>query len=165
MKTRQVFSTPVITVAQQVVAAARTAGVDSDDIGLIARSDIEVESIPDHRLDASTDVMPATVRGVGVGGGLGLVAGLVAVAIPAIGLTVAGAGLVTLFGAAVGGWSQALAGSAFPNEVRQKFESEIDAGKILVVIDVEDGLTSAVAEACRRAGATQLPFDRASALQ
>jgi hypothetical protein len=121
-------------------------GVANDDISLIARSDIEMEAIPDNRLDASTDAVPAAVRGVGVGGAIDLVAGIAAVA---------GAGLITLLGAAIGGWSSALAGSSFPNAVRQAFESEIEAGRILVVIDVEHDLAAAVDDVCTRAGATQ----------
>ena len=58
------------------------------------------------------------MRGIGVGGEIGLVAGIAAVAIPTIGITVAGAGLITLLGAAIGGWSSALADSSFPNAVR-----------------------------------------------
>jgi hypothetical protein len=141
--------------ARRVIAAARVVGVANDDISPIARSDIEMEAIPDDRLDASTDAVPAAVRGVGVGGAIDLVAGIAAVAIPAIGITVAGAGLITLLGAAIGGWSSALAGSSFPNAVRQAFESEIEAGRILVVIDVEHDLAAAVDDVCTRAGATQ----------
>lgn len=165
MKTRHVFSTPDLASARRVIAAARALGVANDNISLIARSDIEMETIPDNRLDASTDVVPAAVRGVGVGGAVGLVAGIAAIAIPAIGITVAGAGLITLLGAAIGGWSSALAGSSFPNAVRQTFESEIEAGRILVVIDVERALAAAVDDACTHEGAAQLPFDHPSALE
>ena len=164
MKTRHVFSTPDLITARRVIAAACAIGVADDNIALIARSDIEMEAIPDDRLDASTDMVPAAVRGVGVGAAAGLVAGIAAVAIPAIGITIVGAGLITLLGAAVGGWSSALAGSAFPNSVRQMFESEIEAGRILVVIDAEHNLAAAANDACTRAGATQLPFDEPSAL-
>ncbi len=165
MKTRHVFSTPDLRCAHHVIAAARAGGVSNHDISLIARSDIEMEKIPDGRLDASTDVVPAAMRGMGVGGAVGLLAGIAAVAIPAIGITIAGAGLVTLLGAAMGGWSSALAGSAFPNEVRQRFESEIEDGNILVVVDMGHALAASVDEACKRAGAIRLPFERPSIME
>ena len=61
------------------------------DILLIARSDIELESIPNERKEADTDLMPAALRGAGYGGAAGLLAGLAAVVITPIGLTLAGA--------------------------------------------------------------------------
>lgn len=164
MKNRHVFSAPDLVSAERAIAAVRAAGVADDDIALIARSDIEMDSIPDARLDASTDTVPAALRGTGVGAAAGLVAGIVAVAIPAVGITIAGAGLLTLLGAAVGGWSSALAGAAFPNSVRQAFEAEIQAGRILVVVDAQPDLAPAVDAACRQAGATRLPFDHPSVL-
>lgn len=165
MKKRQVFSTPDVETARRAMAAAKAAGVADEDVSFVARSDIQMESIPDDRLDVSQDTVPAALRGAGAGGAIGLIGGLVAVAIPPIGITVAGAGLVALIAAAVGGWSAALAGSAAPNAVRQKFESEIEAGRVLVVVDVEDDREAELVAAVRGIGAVQLPFDEASALQ
>ena len=82
MKTRHVFSTPNLETAQAALAAAREAGVEDNDLLLVARSDIELESIPDNRQEADTDLMPAALRGAGYGGATGLLAGLVAFAIP-----------------------------------------------------------------------------------
>ena len=164
MRKRHVFSTPDLSVAQRAVDAARAAGVADDCISLIASSDIEMDAIAPDRLDVSTDAVPAAVRGVGAGAVVGLVAGILAVAIPAIGITVAGAGLLTLLGAAVGGWSSALAGASFPNAVRQKFESEVEAGRVLVVVDDEATNVDRLKRAMEAVGATQLPFEETSAL-
>ena len=164
MKTRRVFSTPDLPSARRAMAAARAAGVANDDISLIARSETEMEEIPESRKDVSTDFIPASLRGAGTGGALGLVAGLVAVAIPAMGVTIAGASLITLIGAAVGGWSAALTGSAFPNAVRRKFEEEIEQGKILVIIDDDQQRAAGVDQALVNSGAIQLAFNEPSAL-
>lgn len=102
MKLRRVYSTPDIESAQRVMQAARSAGIDNDALSLIARSDIELEGIPDERKDAKTDFLPAAARGAATGGAAGLVAGLVAIAVPPIGLTIAGAGVMALAGALVG---------------------------------------------------------------
>jgi hypothetical protein len=164
MKNRHVFSTPDVTSARAAIAAARAVGVPDEGIALIARSDIEMDSIPEDRLDASADTMPAALRGAATGGALGLVGGLVAVAIPAIGITVAGVGLIALAAAAVGGWSSALMGSTVPNPVRRQFESEIEAGRVLVVIDDEQERAAQVLAAVEGTGAVALPFEQASAL-
>jgi hypothetical protein len=164
MKTRRVFSTPDMPAANRAIAAARDAGVADENISLIARSDIEMDAVPDDRIDASSDFVPAALRGAGAGGAIGLVAGLVAIAIPPIGITVAGVGLITLVSAAVAGWSAALAGSAVPNHVRRKFEQEIEAGKILVVIDDDARSATRVNAIVANAGAVLLPFDEPSIL-
>lgn len=156
MKQRHVFSTTSITVAHDVIQAARTAGVDDDDIFLIARDDIEMDAIPPHRIDASMDTIPAAVRGAVGGGSAGLIAGLVAVAFPPIGVTVAGIGALTAVGALVGTWSAALFGSGIDNNVRHQYEKEIEAGRILVVIEADDELEQRARGAMVDAGATAL---------
>ncbi|MGN6094242.1 MAG: hypothetical protein ACTHOL_17975, partial [Luteibacter jiangsuensis] len=133
MKTRRVYSTADMAQARRALAAAREAGVPDEDLSLIARHDIELEAIPENRKDEHSDFMPAAVRGVAQGGATGLLAGLVAMAIPPLGITIAGALGVAAAGAAVGAWSGALMGAAVPDPVRRKFEGEIEAGRILVV--------------------------------
>lgn len=161
MKTRHVFSTPDLATAQAAMDAAREAGVHDDDILLIARSDIELESIPNDRKEADTDLMSAALRGAGYGGATGLLAGLLAVAITPIGLTIAGAAAATAAGAMVGCWASALMGSALPDPIRRKFDAHIQQGRILVVIDGDrDLLLQAEARVLRNAvGAELLPFD------
>lgn len=164
MKTRHVFSTPDLSTAEATMAAARAAGVHDDDILLIARSDIELESIPDERKEADTDFAPAALRGAGYGGAAGLLAGLVAVVVTPVGLTLAGAAALTAAGALVGCWASALVGSSLPDPIRAKFDDEIKAGNILVVIDGTKDLIDAATPALTGAGARLLPFESTKAL-
>lgn len=164
MKTRHVFSTPDLDTAQAAMAAARQAGIDDDDLLLIARSDIELDSIPDGRKEADSDFIPAALRGAGYGGATGLLAGLVAVAVTPIGLTVAGIGAVAVAGALVGCWASALVGSSLPDPVRRKFHDEIEAGRILLVIDATKDILDAAEAAITRSGATPLPYEATTAL-
>jgi hypothetical protein len=124
--------------------AARTAvrqlvarGLDEERISLIARHDIELEQIPDRYLDARTDFVPAMARGAALGGTTGVFAGLVAMAIPPLGIAMGGAALIGFFtgGALLGAWSSALVGSSVPDAVRRTFEDEIASGRTLLVID------------------------------
>jgi len=135
MKTRHVFSTPDLPSAKTVMQAARAAGIAQEDISLIARSDVELEATPEQHKEAGSDFFPAALRGVIGGGATGLLAGLVAVAIPPVGVTLAGVAGLTLAGALTGGWASALVGASVPDPVRRKFEGEIEAGRILVVLD------------------------------
>lgn len=163
MKTRHVFSTPDLDAAQAAMDAARNAGVLDDDLLLIARSDIELDEIPNERKEADTDMMAAALRGAGFGGAAGLLAGLVAVVVTPIGLTLAGAAAATAAGAMVGCWASALVGSSLPDPIRRKFDAEIQAGRILVVVDGSKELLTQVEPAILATGATLLPFEAASA--
>lgn len=164
MKTRHVFSVPDLATAEACLDAARNAGLGNDNLSLIARADIELDSIPDELKDAATDFMPAALRGALTGGGAGLVAGLAALAFPPLGITLAGAALLTVGGAAVGTWVSSLVGSTVEDPVRRKFEGEIAAGRILLVIDAEHGQLPAAEAAILAAGATAMPYEGTTAL-
>ena len=159
MKKRRVFSAPDIQVAEQALAAAISSGIHSDNAALVAKSDIEMQQVPDSQKEAApTDFLPAALRGAGGGGAVGLLAGLVAVAIPTMGVTLAGVGLITLIGATVGSWSAALAGSNVPSSVRRDYEQEIEAGRLLVMIeDDDDAKLEQATQALEAAGARRLP--------
>lgn len=143
---------------------ARQAGIANENISLIAREDIEREKLPDERNEGASDFYPAALRGVGMGAGSGLLAGLICLVIPPLGITVAGAAAMTVAGAAMGAWTSALAGSAVPDPVSRKFEDEIKAGRILVVIDGDQDTLVAATTAIEAGGATQLPFDAPTSL-
>lgn len=164
MKTRRVYSTVDLDQARQGMSAARSAGVPDEDLSLIARSDIELDAIPERRKDEHTDFKPAAVRGLAEGGGAGLLAGLVAMAIPPLGVTLAGAMAAGAAGAMVGAWTSALMGASSPDPVRQKFEGEIEAGRILLVVDGDGEVGDRADRAIVATGAVPLPFEKATAL-
>jgi len=164
MKTRHVYATPDIAAARAAVQAATDAGIDRDDVSLIAKGEVEMDKVPDALKESDTDFKPAALRGALGGGAAGLIAGIVGVAVPPLGLTLAGAGALALAGAAVGTWSAALVGSSVPDSVRRTFEDEIEAGRVLVVVDAEDeGLRRADA-ALQATGARLLPYEQPSAM-
>ena len=164
MKVRRVYSTSSLPAAQTAIRDIRDAGIEDDDISLIARSDIELERVPEHQKEAPTDFKHAALRGAGLGGATGLLAGLAAVAFPPLGLTIAGVALTTLGGAAVGTWASALVGASLPDPIRRRFEEEIEAGRILIVIDGEGEALERAEAALSAAGALHLPYDEPSAL-
>jgi len=165
MKTRHVFMVDSVADATAAIAAAKAAGIDEQDISLIADATTEMQEVPDTLRNAETDFMPAARRGAITGGTAGLIGGLIGVVVPPIGLTVAGVAITTLAGAAVGTWVTSLVGSMVPDEVHRRFESEIRAGRVLIVIDAEPEVIGAAEAALREAGAEQLPYEATSALQ
>lgn len=164
MKTRHVVGTPDVAAARSVMQAARGQGIADDDIFLVARSDIELERISDDKKVAAMDFVPAALRGTLAGAVTGLLAGLVAVAIPPLGVTIAGAGALAGLGALVGTWSSALIGSSLPDPIRQMYDDEIKAGRILVVIDVTDDHLEQAMAAMTAAGGTPKSYSMPAAL-
>jgi hypothetical protein len=164
MKIRCVFATPDLLTARATMAAARDAGIDDQDISLVAREDIELERIPDHLLQERSDFYPAALRGGACGGGTGLLLGLIAIAVPPLGVTIAGAAAMTVAGAVFGTWIGELVGFDVPDAISRKFKDEIAAGRILVVIDASKEQLGVAEPAIARAGATTLPFHAHTAL-
>ena len=164
MKTRHVFSTRDVAAAEVAVNALRQAGISDEDISLIASHVIENASIPDGLQDTSGDFSRGGLKGVALGGGTGLVAGLVAMVVPPLGLTLVGAGAMALAGAAVGGWTGMLTGTAEPDPVRRKFEDEIAAGRVLLVVDGDEQTLAKADEVLQDLDATPMPFESPTAL-
>jgi|JI6StandDraft_1071083.scaffolds.fasta_scaffold03204_2 hypothetical protein len=164
MKIRHVFVTRDVIQARDALLALREQGVGVDDISLVARSDIELDRIPDELKEADTDFVPAAMRGMGIGGATGLLAGLAAVVFAPVGITLAGAAAIGAMGALVGGWSSALMGSALPDPVRQQFDDEISAGRILLLVDAEPDVQPRLQLALAAVGARRLDYEAPSAM-
>jgi uncharacterized membrane protein len=144
--------------AQAAMDAAREAGIEDHDISLVAREDIEMQKIPDHRLKEHHDVTPSAVRGICCGGGSGLLLGLIAIAVPPLGITLAGAGAMVVAGAAMGAWTGALVGFDVDDAISRKFRDEIAAGCILVVLDGDKEKLMHAKASVERTGAIPMPF-------
>src|SRR5262249_53175491 len=107
--------------ARIAMEQARGAGIQADEISLIARPD-KSHMIPEAQRMGEGVFFRAAARGAASGRVVGLVAGLIAVAIPPLGITVAGAFAMAAGGSVLGAWSTALAGAAVDDPVRRKFE-------------------------------------------
>lgn len=164
MDKRRVFSTPSLDVAQSVVDAARAGGIGRDCILVEARADIEVSRIRDDSKNVGMDFIPAALRGTVLGALVGLLAGFVGMGIPYFGISGLGALALMVVGALVGTWASVLIGSALPDEVRRDFADEIDAGRILVVIDGDAAVLDALEPSLLHAGAQRLPYEVNAAL-
>lgn len=128
---------PDVKHAQEVVRDLKEAGFSEKHIYAIAKPGMPLPNLPDAGPE-DNDFLPAFERGVVFGGATGLVGGLLALAFPPAGITVGSGGvlLIGLMGASLGGLLTGLAGTAFPNSRLKSFEKDIDAGKILLMVDV-----------------------------
>jgi uncharacterized membrane protein len=135
--------------AVRAIEELKARGYDREDISVVARDKNEVESINTETGTKTDKGLAAGAATGGVLGGLtGLLAGVGALAIPGVGPIIAAGPIVaTLTGAAVGasagGLAGALIGMGIPEDDANRFETEVKAGKILVLVDHDTEHTNA----------------------
>jgi hypothetical protein len=107
---------------------------------------------------ASEDMGTRVATGAAVGGGVGLIAGLAALAIPGVGPVLAAGPLLTALtgagvGAAVGGLAGALIDAGVPEEEAGLYAEGVRRGGTLVTARADDKRAREVADILRRQGA------------
>ena len=132
------FLVPDITTTQKIVDDLLLARIEEKHIHVIAKRGTPLEDLPEANLLQKSDFVPAVEQGMALGGATGLLAGLVAVALPPASTVIAGGVLLatTLAGAGVGSWLSGTVGMSVGNRRTKEFEDEIEAGKLLVLADV-----------------------------
>jgi hypothetical protein len=131
--------------AGYIIGELRAAGFNSNDISALLP---DQRGTRDFAHEHNTKAPEGAITGVGVGGALGgtlgLLAGIGAIAIPGLGpLIAAGPLMAALSGAAVGaaagGITGALVGMGIPEIEAKKYEGKIKSGNILLAVHTDDG--------------------------
>jgi len=133
---RLCFLLPNVGSAHGVVEELRAKGISDARIHVVANESAELGDLPEAGLVYESDFYPQLERGIAVGGTIGAIGGLVAMRVAG---AVFGGGAVLLFGligAGVNALLAAIAGAAFPSSRLTQFESAIEAGHVLVMVDV-----------------------------
>ena len=127
--------------ADAAVLDLNAAGFSYEQIGVVARSDVDSGDWSDPTNRDASAAEEGAVAGAAVGAGVGglWALGIAAGFIPAIGPVVAGGILASLLasaalGAATGGLIGALVGLGIPEEDAQYYEEEFRSGRILVTV-------------------------------
>jgi hypothetical protein len=94
--------------------------------------------LPEANLLQETDFIPAVEKGLSVGGGTGVLAGLVAMTFPPAGLIIGGGAVLGLglLGAGFGAWISGMIGMNVENTQLKEFEKAIEQGQLLLMVDV-----------------------------
>jgi hypothetical protein len=142
------FLLPDRATTHAVVDALRTEGLGDDDMGLIARDDIELDDLPEADISERSDIMPAVRRGIATGGATGLLAGLVVNVMPG-GLALGGLalGAATVAGGVFGAWASSLVGISIPNSEAETYRDALDQGQILMIVHAAKPEQDAIREA------------------
>ncbi len=130
--------------AERIVVSLQSAGVAPSDISAIFP---DQRGSRDFALEQNTKAPEGAVTGVAsggvLGGTLGLLAGIGALAIPGLGPFIAAGPLMAALsgaaaGGAVGGVVGALIGLGIPEVEAKKYESKLRSGNIVIAVHVDD---------------------------
>jgi hypothetical protein len=146
---RVYFLVPDVETCHDVVQDLRQSQVPDTDIHVVARDDIPLEAGM-HRASAlqKTELSHGLEMGIGVGGMAGMLGGLLAVTFPPAGVVLGGGALIlasTLAGAGFGTIVSALIAGDIPNHELERFQTAIDIGEILLIVDIPTPAFDAIA--------------------
>jgi len=147
---RLYFLLPDLDVTHKVVDELLLARVEERHIHIIAAEGVELGDLPEASLLQKSDFIPAMERGVALGGATGVLAGLAALALP--GIVIAGGAIlgVSLLGAGMGAWLGGMIGMDVENTRVKAFQSAIEKGEILVLVDVPRDRVSDIEQLVRK---------------
>jgi hypothetical protein len=143
--------------AETIVSQLQGAGFSSNDISVLFPNKTGTK---DFAHEHSTKAPEGAVAGVGaggvLGGTLGLLAGIGALAIPGVGPFIAAGPLLAALsgaaaGAAVGGVTGALVGMGIPEIEAKRYEGKIKGGNLLISVHSENSDEQRRAEAIFKA--------------
>jgi hypothetical protein len=144
--------------AESIVGELHRAGFSTNDISVLFPNK---EGTKDFAHEHHTKAPEGAIAGVGaggaVGGTLGLLAGIGALAIPGLGPFIAAGPLLAALsgaaaGATVGGAAGALVGLGIPEIEAKRYEGKIKGGNILISVHTESGEDVKRAERIFKAG-------------
>ena len=147
---RLYFLLPNLDVTHKVVDELLLARIEERHIHVIAKEGTPLADLPEASLLQKSDFVPAVERGVAMGGATGIAAGLVALALP--GVVIAGGALLAmgLAGAGMGAWLGGMIGMDVENTHVKQFESAIEKGEILVLVDVPKDRVDEIQESVKK---------------
>jgi hypothetical protein len=138
MRRRLYFVLPDSDTAQRIFRELLLARIDDRHIQLLARDDSRLDDLPRADLWHRSDLMHGMAQGLFIGGLTGIVVGAAIVIFPPQGMAI-GAGAVlglAMLGAVFGSWVSGLIGFDVPNTQLRRFEPDLRAGRILLMVDV-----------------------------
>jgi len=145
---RLYFLVPGTDSARTIVSELRDAAIEEKHIYVVGKDHHLLEDAHLHEagLAQSSDLIPALERGAIIGGSTGLLAGVLAITFPPAGLALGGGALLGLglFGAGFGAWVGSMIGVSTTAPQVSELEQEIEAGKLLMLIDVERDRTDEI---------------------
>ena len=148
MRRRLYFLLPSVDSARRVANDLLLARVEDRYMRFLARRGTDLGDLHEASYAQKSDIVHGAETGLVIGGLCGLVVGAIMILSPPEGITLQLVTVLvtTLLGAGFGAWAASIAGSSVPNSRLKQFATEIESGKVLLMVNVERGRVDLVRE-------------------
>jgi hypothetical protein len=138
MRRRLYFMLPDVESARTMLNEMLLARIECRHIHFLSRRDTLPPDLPAANVLQKTDIVHGAQVGLVIGAVVGAAAGGLLVLFPPEGVTLKlmAVLLLALGGALFGVWASSLVASAVPNSRLKMFQADMDAGKVLMMVDV-----------------------------
>ncbi|WP_045226069.1 membrane protein [Methyloterricola oryzae] len=145
------FLVPDIQITKKIVDELLLARIEERHIHVLAKRGTYLEDLPEASFMQKTDFLPSLEQGLALGGATGLLAGLVAMALPT-GLVLGGGAVLaaSLAGAGIGGLMSSMVGISIGSRRIAQFQAAIENGEFLMMVDVPRERLEAIENAIRK---------------
>jgi len=149
---RLYFLVPDVETGKKVVDELLLARVEWKHMHVLAKRGTPLEDLPEASFWQKSDIVPAMLRAVPMGGGTGILCGLVALALEPHLVIAGGAVLLasSLAGVGVGVWIGGMVGLNVGNTRLKAFQEAIERGELLVIVDVPRDRVEEISERIRK---------------
>lgn len=138
MKRRLYFVLPNLASAKQIVNDLLLARIEDRNMHFHAKNGVSLDGLHQASLLQTSDIIHGAESGLVVGGVAGVMAGIAVMLFPPTGVSMQ---LVTILitavlGSVFGIWVSSMIASSVPNSRLREFDHDLEAGKILLMVDV-----------------------------
>ena len=138
MRRRLYFMLPDVPSARKMLDTLLLSRIEERHMHFYAKEGTLLPDMPEASFVQKTDLIHGMESGMVIGAGAGLLGGILLVLFPPEGLRLeVFAILATAFGGGVfGTWASGMAAAAIPNSRLKQFQPGIDAGQVLLMVDL-----------------------------
>ena len=138
MRRRLYFVLPDVESAQRTADDLLLARVEDRHMRFLARRGTALDPLHEAGYLDKTDIAHGAAVGLALGGVIGALTGALVVAYPPEGTNpqLVAVLIGMLIGAPLGGWMASMAGAAVPNSRLRQFQADMEAGRVLMMVDV-----------------------------
>ena len=138
MRRRLYFLLPDVESAKRTADDLLLARVEDRRMRFLAKRGTALDPLHEAGYLDKTDVVHGAAVGLALGGIIGALAGALVVAYPPEGTSpkLVAVLIGMLLGAPLGAWMASMAGAAVPNSRLKQFDADIEAGRVLMMVDM-----------------------------
>jgi hypothetical protein len=148
MRRRLYFVLPDVESARRSADDLLLARIEDRHMRFLARRGTELDPLHEAGYLDKTDMVHGAAVGLALGAVIGALVGVMVVAYPPEGTNpqLVSVLIGMLIGAPLGGWMASMAGAAVPNSRLRQFQADLEAGRVLMMVDVPFGRVDEITE-------------------